>query len=46
MRKIVAITLPMLFIVSCENFMSSNYMSDDALIEAIQNDPYKVEVAF
>ena len=46
MRKILAITLPMLFIVSCENFMSSNYMSDDALIEAIQNDPYKVEVAF
>ena len=46
MRKILTITLPMLFIVSCENFMSSNYMSDDALIEAIQNDPYKVEVAF
>ena len=44
MRKILALTLPMLLVVSCENFMSSNYMNDDALIEAIQNDPYKVEV--
>ena len=45
MRKILALTLPMLLVVSCENFMSSNYMNDDALIEAIQNDPYKVEIA-
>ena len=44
MKRILSLTFLTFFIASCENFMSSNYMSDDALITAIQNDPYKVEV--
>ena len=44
MKKILSLAFLTFFITSCENFMSSNYMNDDALIAAIQNDPYKVEV--
>ena len=44
MKKILSLALLTFFITSCENFMSSNYMNDDALIAAIQNDPYKVEI--